>query len=240
VSSYLNQAYASISHDLYSVSLGTQGQIAYVAGNFFIETLASYRRARNLPGVCLQLGAWESRAVQNLDMEANQTRVMLNKDGIPLILKAMSLPIPVQLIVEFHVKNMAPVPAYAGDPLFSEVLPLAEMKEVRKEKPSLRKTDPQVGKKVISILRDILELRADDTLGTPFRSNLSSDILNLIMLTLETGESLTSCGIDSISFAQIRGKVMADLEIELPMIFLSETHTIQDMIQYVEKKYKPV
>ena len=171
-------------------------------------------------------------------MEANQTRVMLNKDGIPLILKAMSMPIPVQLIVEFHVKNMTPVPAYAGDPFFSEVLPLAEMKEVRKEKPSLRKMDPQVGKKVISILRDILELRADDTLGTPFRSNLR--YLNLIMLTLETGESLTSCGIDSISFAQIRGKVMADLEIELPMIFLSETHTIQDMIQYVEKKYKSV
>ena len=60
------------------------------------------------------------------------------------------------------------------------------------------------------------------------------------MLTLETGESLTSCGIDSISFAQIRGKVMADLEIELPMIYLSETHTIQDMIQYVEKKHKSV
>jgi hypothetical protein len=179
VCSYLNQAYAYISHnDLCSVSLGSQGQIAYVAGNFFIETLASYRRARNLPGVCLQLGAWESKAVQNLDMEANQTRVMLNKDGIPLILKAMSMPIPVQLIVEFNVKNMAPVPAYAGDPLFSEVLPLAEVKEVRKEKPSLRKVDPEVGTKVISILRDILELRADDTLGTPFRSNLSSDLIS--------------------------------------------------------------
>jgi len=58
------------------------------------------------------------------------------------------------------------------------------------------------------------------------------------LLTLETGESLTNCGVDSISFAQIRGKVMIDLKIEIPMTFLSETYTIQDMIQHVEKKYK--
>jgi len=140
-----------------------------------METLAGYRRARNLPAVCLQLGAWESRAVQNLDTESGLARVMLNEDGIPLILKAMSMPVPVQLIVEFNVKKMAAIPAYAGDPLFGEVLPLAEAEELRKEKMSLRKTE-EVGKQVISILRDILELRADDTLGTPFRSILSADI----------------------------------------------------------------
>ena len=60
-------------------------------------------------------------------------------------------------------------------------------------------------------------------------------LISKLDFSLETGESLTSCGIDSISFAQIRGKVMADLEIEIPTTFLSETHTIQDMIQFVEK-----
>ncbi len=140
-----------------------------------METLAGYRRARNLPGVSLQLGAWESRAVQNLDTETGLARVMLNKDGIPLILKAMSVPVPVQLIVKLNVEKMAATPAYAGDPLFGEVLPLAEAEELRKEKMGLRKTE-QVGKQVISILRDILELRADDTLGTPFRSNFNPDI----------------------------------------------------------------
>ena len=129
--------------------------------------LVAYRRARNLPGICLQLGAWESRAVQNLDTESGLVRVMSNEDGIPLILKAMSVPVSVQLIVKLDVKKMAAIPAYAGDPLFSEVLPLAEAEERRKDEKSLRKTE-EVGKQVLSILRDILELRADDTLGTPF------------------------------------------------------------------------
>ncbi len=33
---------------------------------------------------------------------------------------------------------------------------------------------------------------------------------------------------------------MVDLEIEIPTTFLSETYTIQDIIQHVEKKYKSV
>jgi len=95
---------------------------------------------------------------------------MSNADGIPLILKAMSMPSSVQLIVKLDVKNMALIPAYASDPLFSEVLPLVAAKKPWKEGQSLCETE-EVGKQVISILRDILELRADDTLGRPFRSN---------------------------------------------------------------------
>jgi hypothetical protein len=146
-----------------------------------MEMLVAYRRAQNLPGVSLQLGAWESRAVQNLDADSGLVHIMSNVDGIPLILKAMSVPVSVQLIVKLDVKKMAAIPAYASDPLFGEILPLVEAEKRRKEGQSLRETE-EVGKQVISILRDILELRADDTLGRPFCSNLSLNIQSLLCL----------------------------------------------------------
>ena len=52
----------------------------------------------------------------------------------------------------------------------------------------------------------------------------------------EPADSLTSCGIDSISFAQIRGRVMNRLEVEIPMMFLSDSFTVNDMICHVIDK----
>ena len=52
----------------------------------------------------------------------------------------------------------------------------------------------------------------------------------------EPADSLTSCGIDSISFAQIRGRVMNRLEVEIPTMFLSDSFTVNDMISHVIDK----
>ena len=54
----------------------------------------------------------------------------------------------------------------------------------------------------------------------------------------EPSDSLTSCGIDSISFAQVRGKVMNQLEVEIPMKFLSDSFTISEIVEYVKESYK--
>jgi len=82
-----------------SVPLGNQGQIAYVAGNACMETLASYRRGLGPPATCLQLGAWESKLVQNLELSTGLVRPVQHENGIPLLLKAMMTPIAVQILM---------------------------------------------------------------------------------------------------------------------------------------------
>lgn len=48
---------------------------------------------------------------------------------------------------------------------------------------------------------------------------------------------MTACGIDSIAFAQIRGRVMHQLGVEVPTKFLSDTFTVREMMDYVVGHY---
>ncbi|CAA7264466.1 unnamed protein product [Cyclocybe aegerita] len=197
-----------------SVSLGNQGQIAYVAGNSYMEALASYRQSRGMPGVCIQLGAWESKLVEDLHAANHLMTVVDNKTGIPLILKAMAAPIPVQVIANLDLNKLASIPAYSRDSLFKEVLPQPSSTETK----TPDKLNQQEVLDVMSrIFRTVLELRPSDA--------------------FELADSLTSCGIDSISFAQIRGRVMNELRVDIPMMYLSDSFTVSDVFGHVVERY---
>ena len=49
-------------------------------------------------------------------------------------------------------------------------------------------------------------------------------------LATDTNEPLTSCGGDSITFAQFKGHVLRELEVDVPITYLSEDYSIDDMI----------
>jgi KR domain len=70
----------SCTHLFYSAPLGNQGQITYVAGNAYMETLALYLRSLGLPA-----GAWESKLVEILD---GFVRPIKHENDIPLLSKA--------------------------------------------------------------------------------------------------------------------------------------------------------
>ncbi|KAF8962893.1 KR domain-containing protein [Flammula alnicola] len=197
-----------------SVSLGNQGQIAYVAGNSYMEALALYRKQRNLPATCLQLGAWESRLTRNMDLSNSLVLPMDNKTGIPLILKAMATLHTVQIIANLDVDLLSANPAYSQDPLFQDILPTVSSRETSTGR---RHENLDVSGTLSNILRTVLELKPTEK--------------------LEPMDSLTSCGIDSISFAQIRGRVMNQLGVEVPMKYLSDSFTISEMTTHVEGSY---
>ena len=150
----------------YSVPLGNQGQIAYVAGNAYMETLASYRQSLGLPATCLQLGAWESKLVQNLEMSTGFVRPIKHENGIPLLLNAILTPIavPVQVIADFDVEKLTSVPAYARDPLFYNILGEAALTQ-RKVSVRGNLTKDDVSDITLDILRTVLELRPSERLG---------------------------------------------------------------------------
>lgn len=129
-----------------------------------METLASYRRSLGLPATCLQLGAWESKLVQNLELSTGFVRPIKHDSGIPLLLKAISTPITVQVIADFDVERLASVPAYAQDPLFYNILGEVALTQ---RKVSLRGNlaKDEVSDIMLDILRTVLELRPSEQLG---------------------------------------------------------------------------
>ncbi|PPQ97453.1 hypothetical protein CVT26_002801 [Gymnopilus dilepis] len=197
-----------------SVSLGNPGQAAYAAANHYMEVLASYRRGKNLPATALQLGPWESKLTQNLDTQDSLIPLMDNKRGIPLIISAMSKPDSVQMIANLDARKLAAHPVYSRDPLFHSIV-FPEQDKLAKTQQA--RSDEEISTLVANILRKVLELRPSEK--------------------LELEDSLTICGVDSISFAQVRGRILHELMVEVPMMFLSDTFTIHEMIAFVIEKY---
>ncbi|KAF8151526.1 hypothetical protein B0H34DRAFT_132545 [Crassisporium funariophilum] len=197
-----------------NVLVGNPGQVAYVSANSFMDSLATYRHNSGLPGASLQLGAWESKLTDNIDMTKSFAFLMKHDEGIPLILKAMMVPIPVQVIARMDAGKLAETPAYAKDPFFA---PLLSSSKTAQSSSKDKLPADEVNKIIINILRLALELQPSEN--------------------LELAETLTSCGADSITFAQFKGDILKELEVDVPMVYLSDTYSINDMVNGILESY---
>ncbi|KAF6747509.1 hypothetical protein DFP72DRAFT_604329 [Ephemerocybe angulata] len=186
--------------------------------------LASLRHSLGLPGTSLQLGAWESRLTENLNMKKSFALMMSQKEGVPLILQAMSTSHPVQVIAEFDVPKLQSVPAYANDPFFAAILPksfdvrpaptpASAPSALSSSKVETVKKDARTT--VVDILRSVMELRPSES--------------------LDLASSLTACGGDSITFAQLKGRILKEVGVDLPSTFLGETYTLGDIVDFAMK-----
>jgi len=125
-----------------------------------MDSLATYRHNCGLPGTSLQLGAWESKLIGNIDMNNSFAKLISNSEGIPLIMKAMSVPIPLQIIAIMDAEKIASTPACAKDPFFA---PLLASMSASGKKDKLSTDD--VKKMVVDLLRVAMELQPSEKLG---------------------------------------------------------------------------
>ena len=149
---------------MYSVIVGNPGQIAYVSANSFMDSLATYRHNIGLPAASLQLGAWESKLTDNIDMTKSFAFLMKHDEGIPLIMKAMMVPIPLQIIARMDSEKLSATPAYAKDPFFASLLPSSKTAVSSDIKQKLSAVE--ANKVIVDILRVALELQPNERLGT--------------------------------------------------------------------------
>lgn len=144
-----------------------------------MDSLAAFRHNSGMPGTSLQLGAWESRLIGQIDMSRSFAQLMTNDEGIPLMQKAMMVPIPLQVIARMDVAKLAATPAYAKDPFFGPLL--SSSKNAASQNGKSKLSRDQVNKMLVDILRVALELQPSEQLGklTSLRFTLVSDYSTL-------------------------------------------------------------
>jgi len=139
-----------------SVVTGNPGHMADVSANAFLDSLATYRHNCGLPGISLQLGDWESDTDDSISKRMNHSR------GIPLLVKAMTVPIASQVITQLDFENISATPFLARDPFFASVL--ASKDSMSNKKPKL--STEQANQLIVNMLRVAMELQASEKLGT--------------------------------------------------------------------------
>lgn len=125
-----------------------------------MDSLATYRHNIGLPAASLQLGAWESKLTDNIDMTKSFAFLMKHDEGIPLIMKAMMVPIPLQIIARMDSEKLSATPAYAKDPFFANLLPTTASPDIKQKLSAV-----EANKVIIDILRVALELQPNERLG---------------------------------------------------------------------------
>ncbi len=129
-----------------------------------MDYLATYRQALGLPAVSLQLGAWESNLIQNLDISKGLVKPLSNIEGIPMITKAIDRAKkhqdPVQVIAKFDVELMREIPAFKEDRMFASIV-----SDVSNTSAPTTTRD-QAEEIFINVIQDVLELRKGEHLGS--------------------------------------------------------------------------
>lgn len=131
-----------------SVPLGNEGQLAYVGANAFMDALAEYRRACGLPGLSLQLGAWESDMVKDLDFTGAPVQNMTHQEGVEAVLEAIeSQGDAVSVIAKLDTASLATTSA-GRDVMFRHII----------AKSAQQKSSAVVEREFLRILAQFLDL----------------------------------------------------------------------------------
>lgn len=119
-----------------------------------MDSLATYRHNRGLPGISLQLGAHD-----------------LSKDDTwtTMILKAMSVPIACQIVAEPDINSISATPFLAQDPVFAHILSSTALLSTKSKLPP-----DEVNKLIVNMLRVAMELQATERLGTYHHFKMTS------------------------------------------------------------------
>lgn len=187
-----------------------------------MDSLAAYRSAMGLPGLSLQLGAWESELTANMNFEKRAVKLVTHEEGIPAVLqtivraqsdnRALDGAMTVQGIAKLDLQQLTTDGVITSDSLWDEVL-----KDVQPVGSALKKED--ITREAIQVvlwssLVQCLGSGGDEP-GELFCCTHGS--LGPQVVCTDWGSSLASYGVDSIAFAQIRGDLVEALSVEVSL-----------------------
>jgi myxalamid-type polyketide synthase MxaE and MxaD len=225
--------------------LGSPGQSNYAAANAFLDSLAAFRRARNLPAVSINWGPWAgagmaTRSAAATKPEARNPSERLAGYGVGSIDPAVGLELLGRLLAASPA-NVGVVPAdwtawrqtghaQAGrqgghfSALVSKLVgdangpPVSQAKAPSAlDREALRGVPPDDW-------QPILEAQLREQAGR---------VLRLPAAALDVTQPLNNVGIDSLMAIELKNRIEADLGVTVPMVKFLEGPSVRELAEFL-------
>jgi NAD(P)-dependent dehydrogenase (short-subunit alcohol dehydrogenase family)/acyl carrier protein len=198
------------------------GQGNYAAGNAFLDALAHYRHGLGLPAMSIGWGPWSIGMVQELELEQQ-----FQRRGIELITPTRGKQILGRLLHQRapHVIAMAADWATAREAAFGRTAPAMYSDLV---------SDGQQGPKAevdgatLDALRELEEPERQQFLTEHIRLNLAT-VLGLEVAEVDVDLTLNQLGMDSIMAIEMKSRIDATLQVDLPVLDLLQGPTVSSL-----------
>jgi len=209
-----------------SALMGNIGQGNYAAGNLFLEALARYRVAQGLPALAVQ---WGTLAQVGHVARHRQLHDHLERSGI----QAMSPDQALTLLGRFLQEKQTQITIAQVDwdrlkMLLSSLSVMARWTHLLPQGQEQLGTPEQPEQNVRMTLLKMTAEERQEFMSMRLNKMLAS-ILGISPSRLNTQQSITDIGIDSLTAMELRSQIHQDLGVDIAMMRLLQKQSISDL-----------
>ena len=212
--------------------LGGAGQVNYAAANAFLDALAHYRRAQNLPAISINWGAW-SQVGMAAQMSAAELR-HLRDNGESLLTPEQGCEVFVELVQQNPVQ-VGVFPIEWSRYLHGERSRLVFYQRLAAE----YALSPEIAEPAASGWLKSLTATPKEKQYSLLVDQLRNIIAKALRLaapnSIELRQGLRDLGLDSILSIEVRGRLEKTLECSLPATLLFDYPTVETLALYLSK-----
>ncbi|QSJ15492.1 SDR family NAD(P)-dependent oxidoreductase [Nostoc sp. UHCC 0702] len=218
-----------------SALLGSPGQGNYAAANSFLDALAHYRQSQGMAGLSINWGPWAETGMAAQLAHQDQTRwasqgitPLSSQQGLQVLGNLLGQKIAqVGVLPVDWSKFLQTFPGGTELPLLSELA--KPFLQATAKRPQLTKQTELLAKLPDASPSDRLQLLTD---------YLQAKVRTVIRLdssqTLDPQQSLQELGIDSLMTAELKNRIKAELDIDLPVKKFFEASSIEQLAHVLE------
>jgi len=205
--------------------MGMPGQSSYASGNAFLDALAHYRKARNLPGLSINWGPWASSGMAAQMTERDKARskaqgmIPINNEDA---LRALTVALEGDLaqVLVFHL-NRRQGPAASVLPLLAMLCPVSAAAS-------------QAGDSGSELNRDRLEAAPEEerrSLLLAYLTEQTGRVLQQDEDSVDLDKAINYLGMDSLMVMELRSLLTNDLSIDVSALEFFDYPSIRELCE---------
>jgi NAD(P)-dependent dehydrogenase (short-subunit alcohol dehydrogenase family)/acyl carrier protein len=213
---------------------GSQGMAAYAAANHFLDQLAHYRRAHQLPALTVNWGWWAGDGIATDEQLSLFAKVgmstMPTEKALEALAQLIELDVTQEIVANVDWSVFAPIYASRRErPFLSQIqIPAAE-KTVRPETETMTEKN--------SLLQQLQALSSPEKqreMLTDYVRQVTAEVMGFDKSrVLNTREGFFKMGMDSLMTVQLRTRLESTLGCSLPPTIAFEYPTISQLAGYI-------
>lgn len=217
-----------------AATLGMPGQVNYAAGNAFLDALARFRHAQNLPALSINWGPWSEIGLASTQenrgnrLAQQGLRSISPAQGLESMSVLMTQKLPQVSVVDLDTNQWCQAqPAAAQSSLF---------KELRVQAPAPAKEEKLPGKNIRMELLGVEAGRQRRSLFDTLLREHIAQVLHLPASRIPSDKPLKSLGLDSLMSIELRNRLEDALGVSLSASLIWNYPTVNALAPFLAEK----